>query len=52
VHAIVSGGGWSADGDWVPLAYVDEHVAERLFRPKVMRFLQDEGLLTKERTEL
>ncbi len=52
MRMLVSRGGWSADGGWEPLAYVDEHVAERLFRHKVMRFLQDEGLLNEERTEL
>jgi hypothetical protein len=31
---------------------VDEHAAELLFRHKVMRLLQDVGLLTEERTEL
>jgi hypothetical protein len=31
---------------------VDEHSAELLFRHKVMRLLQDEGLLSEERTEL
>ena len=31
---------------------VDEHSAELLYRHKVMRLLQDEGLLSQERTEL
>ncbi len=31
---------------------MDEHAAELLFRHKVMRLLQDEGLLSEERTEL
>ena len=52
VHAIVSRGGWTRDRQWVPVAYVDEHAAELLYRHKVMRLLQDEGLLTEERTEL
>jgi hypothetical protein len=52
VHALVSRGGWTRDWEWVPLAYVDEHAAELLYRHKVMRMLQDEGLLTEERTEL
>ncbi len=52
VHAIVSRGGWTRDWEWVPVAYVDEHAAELLFRHKVMRMLRDEGLLTQERTEL
>ena len=36
----------------MPLAFVDEHSAELLFRHKVMRFLQEDGLLSEERTEL
>ncbi len=35
-----------------PVAFVDEHVAELLFRHKVIRLLQGVGLLSQERTEL
>ena len=52
VHAIVSRGGWMQDGEWIPIAFVDEHSAELLYRHTVMRLLQDEGLLSDERTEL
>jgi hypothetical protein len=52
VHAVVSRGGWTRDWRWVPVPYVDEHSAELLFRHKVIRLLQDEGLLSEERTEL
>jgi ribosomal protein S27E len=52
VHALVSRGGWARDGEWVGVPYVDEHAAELLFRHKVLRLLQDEGLLSEERTEL
>ena len=52
VHALVSRGGWTRAWKWVPLAYVDEHAAELLYRHEVMRMLQDEGLLTEERSEL
>ena len=52
VHALVSRGGWTSDWQWVPVGYADEHAAELLFRHKVMRLLQNEGLLTEERTEL
>jgi hypothetical protein len=52
VHALVSRGGWTRAWKWVPVAYVDEHAAELLYRHKVMRLLQDVGLLTEERTEL
>ncbi len=36
----------------MPVPYVDERSAELLYRHKVMRLLQDEGLLSEERTEL
>ncbi len=49
---MASRGGWTLDGEWIPVPYVDERSAELLFRHKVMRFLQDEGLLSEERTEL
>jgi hypothetical protein len=52
VHALVSRGGWTRAWKWVPLAYVDEHAAELLYRHKVMRLLQGEELLSEERTEL
>ncbi len=52
LHAMVSRGGWTRDWEWVPVPYVDEHSAELLFRHKVMRLLQDEGLLNEERSEL
>ncbi len=52
LHALVSRGGWTAGGEWAPVPFVDEHSAELLFRHKVMRLLQDEGLLSEERTEL
>jgi hypothetical protein len=52
VHALVSRGGWSQSGEWVPVAFVDECSAELLFRHKVIRLLQGVGLLSEERTEL
>ena len=52
LHALVSRGGWTAGGEWAPVPFVDEHSAELLFRHKVMRLLQKEGLLSEERTEL
>jgi hypothetical protein len=50
--AIVSRGGWAQDGEWIPVAFVDEQPAELLYRHKVMRLLRDEGLLSDERTGL
>ena len=52
LHALVSRGGWTLDGEWIPVALVDEHAAELLFRHKVIRLLQGVGLLSEERTEL
>jgi len=52
VHALVSRGGWTRDGEWIPVAFVDEHAAELLFRHKVIRLLQGVGLLSEERTEV
>ncbi len=51
VHALVSRGGWTGDWQWGPIAYVDENTAELLYRHKVMRMLQGEGLLTEEDTD-
>ncbi|MFV2072953.1 MAG: hypothetical protein ACC742_09920, partial [Thermoanaerobaculales bacterium] len=45
LHAIVPRGGWDPDGIWVPVPHVDTEIAERVFRPKVLTFLKDEGLL-------
>ena len=52
VHALVSRGGWTRDGQWLPVPFVDERPAELLFRHKVIRLLQGKGLLSDERTEL
>lgn len=52
VHAVVSRGGWTRDGEWVPVAFVDEGSAELLYRHKVIRLLQGAGLLSQERTAL
>ena len=51
-HALVSRRGWTQDGEWIPIAFVDEASAELLFRHKVIRLLQVVGLLSEERTEL
>ena len=40
VHALVTRGGWSGSGKWVPVPYVSSSAAERLFRHKVISLLQ------------
>ncbi len=52
VHAVVSRGGWTKAGDWVPVAYVDPHSAELLFRHKVLSLLRRSGLIDEERIAL
>jgi Putative transposase len=52
VHAIASRGGWTKDGTWVPIPYVDSGAAARLFRHKVLRLLLAAGRIDAERVEL
>jgi putative transposase/transposase-like zinc-binding protein len=52
VHALCSRGGWAASGEWIPLPYLDEAAAEKLFRHKVLALLRRRGLLSQERIEL
>lgn len=50
VHALVTRGGWTGSGEWVPVPYVSSSAAEKLFRHKVVILLQRAGLLDEERT--
>jgi len=52
VHAIVPRGGWDNGGSWVPVAFIDNEAAERLFRAKVISFLTGERLLSGERARV
>jgi len=52
VHAIVSRGGWTEGGQWVPVPWVDRHAAELLFRHKVLTLLRNTGLIDEERIAL
>jgi len=52
IHALCSRGGWNAAGEWFPLPYIDARAAEHLFRHKVFRLLQKQGLLSDERMAL
>ena len=48
LHCIVSRGVFCADGQWIPVPYIDTHAAEILFREKVFRLLQEHDLLSDE----
>ena len=52
VHALVTRGGWTDAGEWVPVPYVDERAAEKLFRHKVLGLLRRQVLLSEERIQL
>ena len=52
VHAIASRGGWTKEGTWVPIPYVDSGAAARLFRHKVLGLLLAAGRIDAERVEL
>jgi hypothetical protein len=52
VHALVTRGGWTSSGEWVPVPYMGEGAAEELFRHKVPGLLRRRGLVSEERIEL
>ena len=52
LHCLVSRGVWLADGQWIPVPYIDTHAAEILFREKVFRILQEHDLLSDERIKI
>ncbi len=52
VHALVSRGGWTPSGEWIPVPYVDEGAAEKLFRHKILALLRRRWLLSEERIAL
>jgi len=52
VHALVTRGGWTESGEWIPVPYVDERAAEELFRHKVLGLLRRRGLLSQDRIDL
>ena len=49
---MVSRGVWDAQGQWLPLPYIDTVAAEKLFAHKILHLLKSKGLLTEERIEL
>jgi hypothetical protein len=52
VHALVTRGGWTQSGEWIPAPCVDERAAEEMFRHKVLGLLRRRGLVSQERIEL
>ena len=52
LHCVVSRGVWRADGQWIPVPYIDTHAAEILFRENVFRLLQEHDLLSNERIKI
>ena len=52
VHAVVSRGGWSSQGRFIPVSYLDTHAAELLFRHKVLKLLKHEGLIDDHRIDV
>ena len=52
VHALVTRGGWTQSGEWIPVPDVDERAAEEMFRHKVLGLLRRRGLVSQERIEL
>ena len=51
-HYLVSRGVWNANGQWISVPYIDTNAAEKLFRHKILHFLERKGLVSDERIEL
>ena len=51
-HCLASRGVWDAQGQWIPIPYIDTVAAEKLFAHKIFRLLKGKGLLSEERMEL
>ena len=51
-HCLASRGVWDAQGQWIPVPYIDTIAAEKLFRYKIIRLLKSKHLLSDERIEL
>ena len=43
MHALVTRGGWTGSGAWIPVPHVDERAVEKLFRHKVLGRLRGRG---------
>jgi hypothetical protein len=52
LHALLTGGGWDAAGNWRAVFGWDRPVLRKLFQVEVFRFLRERELLTAERMEL
>ncbi|NIS83238.1 MAG: hypothetical protein GTO14_24230 [Anaerolineales bacterium] len=51
-HCLASRGVWDAQGQWLPIPYIDTVAAEKLFAHKILHLLKSKGLLSDERMEL
>jgi hypothetical protein len=51
-HCLASRGVWDAQGQWIPVPYIDTIAAEKLFRHKIIRLLKSKDLLSDERIQL
>jgi hypothetical protein len=52
VHCLASRGVWHSNGRWTAVPYLDLKAAEKLWAHKILRLLQQKGLLDHERIEL
>ncbi len=52
LHALLTGGGWDAEGQWRAVFGWDRPVLRELFQVEVFRFLRERALLTAERMDL
>ena len=52
LHALASRGVWNRHGQWLPVPYVGNVAAEKLFAHKIFRLLKGKALLSDERMEL
>ena len=51
-HSLASRGVWDAQGQWLPIPYIDTVAAEKLFAHKILHLLKSKGLLTDDCIEL
>lgn len=52
VQALATRGGWNAQGEWIPVPYLDRRKVEELCRYRVLELLKSKQLLSDERIQL